>query len=66
MREIDIWKGEPQQRELLWNLLHKFFYEMTNYYDDELDALGNYPSPKKFWTEKSHKALAKFWERATM
>jgi hypothetical protein len=33
---------KPEQRELLWNMLQKFLYEMTNYYDDEVDALGNY------------------------
>ena len=31
----------PEDRELLWNLNQKYLYEMTNYYDDELDALGN-------------------------
>ena len=25
----------------LWNLFQKFLYEMTNYYDDELDEEGN-------------------------
>ena len=28
-------------RELLWNINQKYLYEMTNYYDDEMDALGN-------------------------
>jgi predicted acetyltransferase len=29
-------------RTLLWNIFQKFLYEMTNYYDDEMDAEGNY------------------------
>ncbi len=28
-------------RKLLWNLNQKYLYEMTNFYDDELDAEGN-------------------------
>ena len=28
-------------RQRLWNLNQKYLYEMTNYYDDELDAEGN-------------------------
>jgi predicted acetyltransferase len=39
---IELVEVNPQQKELLWNLLQKFLYEMTNYYDDEMDALGNY------------------------
>ena len=31
----------PQDRELLWNINQKYLYEMTNYYDDEMDARGN-------------------------
>jgi predicted acetyltransferase len=39
---LELVKVQPAQRECLWNLLQKYLYEMTNYYDDELDALGNY------------------------
>ena len=31
-----------EYRELLWNLQQKYLYEMTNFYDDEMDDLGNY------------------------
>ena len=31
---------KPQDRELLWNINQKYLYEMTNYYDDEMDAAG--------------------------
>ena len=30
-----------KDRELLWNIHQKYLYEMTNYYDDEMDAQGN-------------------------
>ena len=32
---------KTQDRELLWNINQKYLYEMTNYYDDEMDTLGN-------------------------
>jgi len=31
----------PEDRELLWNINQKYLYEMTNYYGDEMDDLGN-------------------------
>ena len=31
-----------KDRELLWNINQKYLYEMTNYYDDPMDAAGNY------------------------
>ena len=31
---------KPQDRELFWNINQKYLYEMTNYYNDELDANG--------------------------
>jgi predicted acetyltransferase len=39
---IEFVEVQREQKELLWNLLQKFLYEMTNYYDDKLDAVGNY------------------------
>ena len=30
-----------EDRELLWNINQKYLYEMTNYYDDEMDPYGN-------------------------
>ena len=33
---------KSEDRELLWNINQKYLYEMTNYYDDPMDALGNY------------------------
>jgi predicted acetyltransferase len=31
-----------EQRTLLWNIHQKYLYEMTNYYDNEMDSEGNY------------------------
>lgn len=30
------------QKEILYNVLQKYLYEMTKYYDDEMDDKGNY------------------------
>jgi len=38
---MDLVAVRPENRELLWNLNQKYLYEMTNYYDDEMDASGN-------------------------
>ena len=32
----------PENRKLLWNLHQKYLYEMTKYYDNEMDENGNY------------------------
>ena len=32
----------PEDKELLWNLQQKYLYEMTRFYDDEMDQVGNY------------------------
>ena len=32
-----------EDRELLWNILQKYLYELTQYYPDEMDEHGNYP-----------------------
>lgn len=31
----------PEERELLWNINQKYLYEMTNFYDNEMDEQGN-------------------------
>ena len=33
---------QQKDKELLWNINQKYLYEMTNYYDDPMDANGNY------------------------
>lgn len=37
---MELIEVRPADRELLWNIKQKYLYEMTNYYDDELDAKG--------------------------
>lgn len=39
---IELVKVKPAHRELLWNIHQKYLYEMTNYYDDQMDGTGNY------------------------
>ncbi len=34
---------QAEDKEILWNVLQKYLYEMTNYYDDRMDENGNYP-----------------------
>lgn len=48
-----------KDRELLWNINQKYLYEMTNYYDDEMDALGNlhYGYFDAYFTDPKRKAL---------
>ena len=33
---------KQEDRQLLWNIHQKYLYEMTNYYDNEMDENGNY------------------------
>lgn len=33
---------QEKDRGLLWNINHKYLYEMTNFYDDPMDQNGNY------------------------
>ncbi len=39
---IELVEAQSEHRELLWNIHQKYLYEMTNYYDDEMDETGNY------------------------
>ena len=38
---MELIKAGIEDRELLRNINQKYLYEMTNYYDDEMDAFGN-------------------------
>lgn len=48
-----------EDRELLWNINQKYLYEMTNYYDDELDVQGNlhYGYFDAYFTDPERKAF---------
>ena len=39
---IQLRKVGPEERSLLWNIHQKYLYEMTHYYDNEMDGEGNY------------------------
>ncbi len=39
---IELVEVQSEHRQLLWNIHQKYLYEMTNYYDDEMDETGNY------------------------
>ena len=39
---IELVDVRAEDKTLLWNINQKYLYEMTNYYDDDMDADGNY------------------------
>lgn len=49
----------PEDRELMWNINQKYLYEMTNYYDDEMDAQGilHYGYFDAYFTDPKRKAF---------
>ena len=51
-------QAQNKDRELLWNLLQKYLYEMTKYYSDEMEADGNYAYHyfDAYFTEPERKA----------
>lgn len=56
---IELATVKPEDKTLLWNVNQKYLYEMTNYYDDEMDADGNYLYGyfDAYFTEPQRKAL---------
>lgn len=38
---LHLQKVQLAQRDLLWNVNQKCLYEMTNFYDDPMDEMGN-------------------------
>lgn len=59
---IDI---KPEDRELFWNIHQKYLYEMTNFYDDEMDEVGNYHYGyfDKYFTEPKRKAMFIYFDK---
>jgi predicted acetyltransferase len=55
----------PEDRELLWNLNQKYLYEMTNFYDDEMDAAGvlHYGYFDAYFTDPKRKAFFLYEQR---
>ena len=56
---IELTNAKPENRELLWNIHQKYLYEMTYYYDDEMDEQGNfkYGYFDAYFTEVERKAI---------
>lgn len=56
---------KPEDRMLLWNIHQKYLYEMTNYYNDEMDAEGNYHYGyfDEYFTDSNRKALFIYFDK---
>lgn len=39
---VSLKKVSTENKELLWNILQNYLYEMTKYYPDDMDENGNY------------------------
>ena len=59
VKNMELVAVKKEDRELLYNLNQKYLYEMTNFYDDELDALGNlhYGYFDAYFTDPQRKAF---------
>ena len=46
-------------KDKLWNIFQKYFYEMSAYYDMDMDECGNYPYPyfEHYFVESERTAL---------
>ncbi len=55
----------PEDRELLRNINQKYLYEMTNFYDDEMDEKGNlhYGYFDAYFTDPKRKAFFLYEEK---
>ena len=62
---MELVKVKNEDRELLWNINQKYLYEMTNYYDNEMDALGNisYGYFDAYFTDKKRSAYFLYEEK---
>lgn len=55
---------EKEEKKLLYNLLQKYLYEMTEFYDIEADAEGNYIYEyfEDYFGDTTRKALFILWD----
>ena len=55
---IRLKKVEAEDRDLLFSINQKYLYEMTNFYDDEMDENGNYSYGHfdEYFTDSSREA----------
>ncbi len=56
---IELVVAQPGNKQLLWNVFQKYLYEMSSYYDDDMDEKGNYQYRyfDAYFTEPERKAL---------
>ena len=56
---IELQLVKESEKELLYNIFQKYLYEMTAYYDDEMDKNGNYSYEyfDDYFIESTRKAL---------
>lgn len=61
---IELQLVKESEKEMLYNIFQKYLYEMTKYYDDELDDTGNYLYRyfDNYFIEPTRKALFIKWE----
>jgi len=43
MTDLEMIKVSGQQKTALWNVLQKYLYEMTGYYENAMESDGNFP-----------------------
>ena len=59
IKMIRLQEVKTEERELLWNINQKYQYEMTRYYPDKMDDLGNYHHKyfDAYFTDEKRKAF---------
>lgn len=60
---LELVEVRPEDKTLLWNIHQKYLYEMTNFYENEMDAEGNYRYGHfdAYFREPERKALFLSW-----
>lgn len=61
---LELVEVKPEDKTLLWNIHQKYLYEMTNFYNNDMDAEGNYHYGyfDAYFQEPERKALFLFRE----
>ena len=57
---IELVEVKSEHREFLWNVLQKYLYEMTNYYDDKLPVGFAMLNPYSYINEQPDHVLGEF------
>ena len=63
---IKLLEAKSEHRRLLWNIHQKYLYEMTRYYDNEMDENGDYQYGyfDAYFTEAARKAFLIYDDQA--